>query len=83
MQSRSGGLQVTPLPRVLTPEGTIIAAGDRHSVLLQSEILGGGVAWGRWDERQTRIPPLPEGLTYLQADAGALHTVLLRSDGAL
>ena len=39
------------------------------------------MACGNSDFDQCRIPSLPEGVTYTQAAAGVVHTVLLKSDG--
>ena len=57
----------------------MVSAGGQHTVLLQSD--GQAVACGCNDHGQCDLPPLKEGLWYIQVSAGDEHTVLLRSDG--
>lgn len=72
---------------------TQVSAGGDHTVLLRSDgravlsthnprrgpRLANVIGWD--DEDQSRIPDLPDGITYVQVSAGCSHTVLLRSDG--
>ena len=48
-------------------------------MLLKSD--GTAAAFGGNGAGQCNIPALPEGVTYTQAAAGGVHTVLLKSDG--
>ena len=50
-----------------------------HTVLLRSD--GRAVACGDNEYDQCKIPPLDDGLTYIQVSAGHDCTMLLRSDG--
>ena len=50
-----------------------------HTVLLRSD--GRSVACGDNEYDQCKIPPLDDGLTYIQVSAGHDCTMLLRSDG--
>eukprot|EP00435_Cladocopium_sp_Y103_P039386 s257_g10.t1 len=55
------------------------SAGYVHTMLLRSD--GSAVACGDNLFGQCDIPPLHEGMSYIQVCAGGSHTVLLRSDG--
>jgi alpha-tubulin suppressor-like RCC1 family protein len=41
------------------------------------------IVWGRDNEGQTNIAPLPPGVTYTTVSGGAYHTLALRSNGTL
>ena len=56
-----------------------MSAGYEHTVLLRSD--GSAVAFGANDDGQCDLPPLEDGVRYLQVSAGDFHTVLLRTDG--
>ena len=58
------------------PRGMVI---HYHTVLLRSD--GRSVACGDNEYDQCKIPPLDDGLTYIQVSAGHDCTMLLRSDG--
>ena len=70
---------------------TQVSASRYHMVLLRSDGTAVACAHFRapdseWrsdpnDHGQCNIPPLPEGVVYVQVSAGVGHTVLLRSDG--
>merc|ERR1711971_1158575 len=43
--------------------------------------MGEAVAFGEQDYGQCNVPPLPEGLQYVNAACGHYHTILVRNDG--
>eukprot|EP00438_Fugacium_kawagutii_P028054 Skav235472 [mRNA] locus=scaffold1269:196071:197401:+ [translate_table: standard] len=65
---------------LLLAETTVVSAGRYHSVFLRSD--GSAVACGDDGSGRCDIPPLDDGVTYIQVSAGGYHTVLLRSDGS-
>ena len=55
------------------------SAGGYHTAFLRSD--GAVVACSCNDGCQCDIPPLDEGISYVQVSTGTHHTLLLRSDG--
>lgn len=52
-----------------------------HLVAVRSD--GAAVAWGSNSNGQATVPPAPPGAFYMQAAAGALHSLFLLSDGTI
>lgn len=75
----SNRYQESKLPTNLSTSMVRVAAGDRHSLALQSD--GTVVAWGDNRANQSSVPSSTRGAIAIAA--GALHSLALLSDGTV